>query len=51
MSILMMGYQGYVGGPGMMYGGAGLFGVLAMGIVLIDLILVGVWLWQHISKK
>ncbi len=41
----------------MMYGyGAGLgfmslLGPLTGLIVLIDLILVGIWLWQHISRK
>lgn len=40
----------------MMYGygsmmGFGLLGGLAWLVVLADLILVGVWLWQQISKK
>lgn len=38
-----------------MYGyggsGAGLLGLLAWLIIFTDLILLGVWLWQHISKK
>ena len=46
----MMGYGGYDGGWGMM-GGAGVFGLLIHAVILVDLILVGVWLWQHISKK
>ena len=32
-------------------GGAGLLGTLFAIIVLADLILVGIWLWQHIQKK
>lgn len=39
-----------MGGYGMM-GGAGVFGLLFSIVVLADLILVGIWLWQHISKK
>ncbi|MEK7132866.1 MAG: hypothetical protein AAB830_02330 [Patescibacteria group bacterium] len=44
----MMGY-GYEGW-GMM-GGAGFLGLIVWLMVLIDLVLVGVWLWQNISKK
>ncbi len=44
----MMGY-GY--NWGMMGGGADIFGLLIWLVVLIDLILVGVWLWKQISKK
>jgi uncharacterized membrane protein len=43
----MMGY-GY---ESMMGGGMGIFGPLIGIIVLIDLVLVGIWLWQQISKK
>lgn len=43
-----MGY-GYDGGLGMM-GGVGVFGLLTWLVVLVDLILVGIWLWQQISK-
>jgi hypothetical protein len=39
-----------MGGYGMM-GGADVFGHFISIIVLVDLILVGIWLWQHISKK
>ncbi|TSC85638.1 MAG: hypothetical protein G01um10148_1024 [Parcubacteria group bacterium Gr01-1014_8] len=39
-----------MGGYGMM-GGAGIFGSLFVIIVLVDLVLVGIWLWQQISKK
>jgi cytoskeletal protein RodZ len=39
----MMGYGGF----GMM----GLFGPLTWLVVFIDLVLVGIWLWQQISKK
>lgn len=45
----MMGY-GYNGGWGMM-GGAVIWGSLIGIIVLIDLVLLGIWLWQQISKK
>lgn len=34
-----------------MMGGGGVIGLLFSIVVLVDLILVGVWLWQHISKK
>jgi len=37
-------------GYGMM-GGGSILGVLMSLVVLIDLILVGIWLWQHINKK
>ena len=48
----MMGYgYGYDGGWGMMGGGFSVFGVLICLVVLIDLILAGVWLWQNIAKK
>ena len=43
----MMGYEG---GWGMM-GGAGLWGGIAWLVILVDLILVGIWLWQHTSRK
>lgn len=39
-----------MGGYGMMGGGSA-FGLLFTIVVLVDLILVGVWLWQHISRK
>lgn len=39
----MMGY-GYGGG-------LGLLGLLTWLAVLVDLVLVGVWLWKQISKK
>lgn len=42
----MMGY-GYNFG---MMGGWGLFGGVVGLIVLIDLILVGIWLWKQIQK-
>ena len=41
----MMGYEGF----GM--GGMGFFGLLTWLVVIVDLVLVGVWLWQHISRK
>ncbi len=43
----MMNY-GYAG---MMGGGIGVFGPLTWLVVFVDLVLVGVWLWQQISKK
>jgi len=39
------------GGYGSMMGGMGFFGSLVMVVVLVDLILAGIWLWQRISKK
>jgi len=36
---------------GMMGGDAGIWGLLFTIVVFVDLVLVGVWLWQHISKK
>lgn len=43
----MMGY----GGVGGMMAGGGLFGLITWLVILVDLILVGIWLWQHISRK
>lgn len=43
----MMGYQNMMGG----YGVFGLLGTLFWLVILIDLILVGIWLWQQIQKK
>lgn len=43
----MMGYNG--GWDGM--GGMGVWGGLTALVILIDLVLVGVWLWQQITKK
>lgn len=41
----MMGYEwGFMGG-------AGFFGAITWLVILVDLILVGVWLWQQVSKK
>lgn len=42
-----MGY-GYNGGVGMM-GGAGVFGFITWIVVLVDLVLLGVWLWKKIK--
>ena len=44
----MMGYYGSGGG---MMGSAGYFGVITWIVVIADLILAGIWLYQHISKK
>ena len=43
----MMGYGGSYG----LMSGAGYFGVITWLVIVIDLVLVGVWLWQHISKR
>jgi cytoskeletal protein RodZ len=34
-----------------MMGGMGFFGLLTWLVVLVDLVLVGVWLWKEIAKK
>ncbi len=34
-----------------MTGGIGIFMLLTWIMVLIDLVLAGIWLWQHITKK
>lgn len=43
----MMGYDYNWG----MMGGAGVLGVITWFVVFVDLILVGIWLWQQITKK
>jgi hypothetical protein len=45
---MMYGYGDY--GP-IMGGGFGIICLLTWLVVFIDLVLVGVWLWQHITKK
>ena len=45
-----MGFGNW-GGYGSMMGGFGSFGLITWLVILIDLILVGIWLWQQISKK
>lgn len=47
---IMMNYYGYGGNWGMM-AGMGLIGLITWTVVIIDLVLLGIWLWQHISKK
>jgi len=42
--------MGQYGGYSMM-GGMGVFGLLFWIVILVDLVLVGIWLWQHISRK
>ncbi len=42
----MMGY-GYRG----MMGGYGTFGFITWLVVIIDLVLLGIWLWKNISNK
>ena len=44
--MMNYGYSGFS-----MMSGAGLFGTITWLVVIVDLILVGVWLWQNISKK
>lgn len=44
---MMMGYGGSWG----MMGGIGVYSTLIWVVILIDLILLGIWLWQRISKK
>jgi len=42
----MMNY----GGWGMMDGSMGFFGSITWLVVLVDLVLLGIWLWKKISK-
>ena len=42
--------MGYDGGWGMM-GGGGLFGIITWLVIVVDLILLGVWLWKKIQEK
>lgn len=35
----------------MMGGGDNIFALLTWLVVFVDLVLVGIWLWQHITKK
>jgi uncharacterized membrane protein len=46
----MMGFNGSWGYASMM-GSIGSLGFIVWLVVLIDLILVGVWLWQQITRK
>ena len=45
----MMGY-GY-GMYGGMMGGVSVLGIITYLVVIVDAVLLGIWLWQHISKK
>ncbi len=36
---------------GSMMGSTGVWGVLLWLVLFIDLLLIGIWLWQHITKK
>ncbi len=47
----MMGYGYNYGYGDMMYGGGPLLAILTWIVVMVDLVLVGIWLWQQISKK
>jgi len=38
-----------MGGYGM--GGGGVWGLLFAIVIFVDLVLLGIWLWQHISRK
>lgn len=44
----MMGYWGY---GGMMGSGFGVLGAILWLVILVDLILLGFWLWKQIQKK
>ena len=44
----MYGYGPMFGGVG---GGTGVLCLLTWLVVLVDLVLVGIWLWKQISKK
>ena len=46
----MMGY-GYNYGFGGMMAGVGLFGLLTWIVLIVDLVLLGVWLWKQVSEK
>ncbi|MDP4010257.1 MAG: hypothetical protein Q8P37_00095 [Candidatus Spechtbacteria bacterium] len=43
----MMYYDGNWG----MMSGWGLFGAITWLVVMIDLVLVGIWLWKQVNKK
>ena len=43
----MMNYGGNWG----MMGGVEFFGLITWLVVIVDLVLAGIWLWQQISKK
>lgn len=43
----MWGYQSMMGG----YGAFGLLGSIFWIVILVDLILLGIWLWKQIQKK
>ena len=45
-----MHMMGYGGGWGMM-GGYGLLGGIVLLVLFVDLVLVGIWLWQQVTKK
>jgi len=46
----MMGYGNW-GGSTMMASGFGLFGIVVWLAIIIDLVLLGLWLWKQINKK
>lgn len=43
----MWGYQNMMGG----YGAFGFLGTIFWLVILVDLILLGIWLWQKIQKE
>jgi hypothetical protein len=43
----MMGYGNNWG----MMGEVGFFGLITWLVIIVDLVLVGIWLWKQISKK
>ncbi|HEY9583075.1 MAG TPA: hypothetical protein VJK09_02050 [Candidatus Paceibacterota bacterium] len=48
--MMRYGYE-YGGDWGLMGGGFGFLGVVTWLVIIIDGILLGIWLWQKISKK
>jgi hypothetical protein len=38
-------------GYGSMMGGTDVLGLLTWLVIVVDLVLVGIWLWQQVSKK
>jgi uncharacterized membrane protein len=49
--LLEQGIHAHMMGYGGMMGGFGAFGLLTGLVILVDLVLFGIWLWQQISKK
>jgi len=47
----MMGFYGNYDGSGMNWGSLSLIHSVFVIVILVDLILLGVWLWKQIQKK